>query len=110
MKLTKRQLKRIIREEYTRLKRQGLIRETVRDMRHSSSMHRSLEDMENSETVCVDECFDAIPAMMKQICQMGMAHTVTNDIYHICEPICRRHGCDPDDIAEIVEEMCCNGR
>ena len=31
MKLSKRQLKRIIREEYTRLKRQGLIRETYDD-------------------------------------------------------------------------------
>lgn len=31
MRLSKRQLKRIIREEYSRLKRRGLIRETVRN-------------------------------------------------------------------------------
>ena len=31
MRLTKRQLKRIIREEYTRLKRRGLIRESLYD-------------------------------------------------------------------------------
>ena len=110
MKITKRQLKRIIREEYSRLKRQGLIRESFRDMRHSSSKQRSLEDYENNETMCIDECFDAVPAMMKQICGMGMAHTVTNDIYHICEPICRKYGCDPDHISEIVEQMCCGGR
>ena len=34
MRLTKRQLKRIIREEYTRLKRRGLIREHVGDEHH----------------------------------------------------------------------------
>ena len=110
MRLTKRQLKRIIREEYSRLKRRGLIRESFRDMRHSSGMQRSLQDMENSELVCIDECFDAIPAMMKRICGMGMAHTVTNDIYHICVPICEKHGCDPDHIAQIVEKMCIQGR
>tara|TARA_B100000674_G_scaffold202359_1_gene165206 strand:- start:297 stop:647 length:351 start_codon:yes stop_codon:yes gene_type:complete len=33
MKITKRQLKRIIREEYTKLKRQGLITETTRKRR-----------------------------------------------------------------------------
>ena len=110
MRLTKRQLKRIIREEYSRLKRRGLIKESFRDMRHSSSKQRSLEDMENDETMCIDECFDAIPAMMKRICGMGMTHTVTNDIYHICVPICKKYGCDPDRVSEIVEEMCQNGR
>ena len=34
MRLTKRQLKRIIREEYSRLKRRGLIREHVGDEHH----------------------------------------------------------------------------
>ena len=110
MRLTKRQLKRIIREEYTRLKRRGLIRESFRDMRHSSSMQRSAQDMEDSETMCIDACFDAVPPMMKQMCQMGMASSVTNDIYHICEPICKKFGCDPDHISEIVEEMCTSGR
>lgn len=161
MRLTKRQLKRIIREEYSRLMRRGLIREndmeeyeddeeemsdeemnmradygmdeprkfrrspdfhmhesrkrraireTFRDMRHSSSMHRSAQDMENNETMCIDECFDAVPAMMKKMCGMGMSHMVTNDIYHICEPICKKYGCDPDHIAGIVEEMCTGGR
>ena len=116
MKLTKRQLKRIIREEYTRLKRRGLIREmgrkpkkvghNVYDHRHSSSMGQpSLQDMERE--TCVEECFAAVPAMMKQICQMGMAHTVTNDIYHICVPICKKYHCDPDEVSAEVEAMCC---
>ena len=110
MRLTKRQLKRIIREEYSRLKRRGLIRESFRDMRHSSGMQRSLQDMEDPMTMCIDACFDAVPPMMKQICSMGMAHTVTNDIYHICAPICEKYGCDCDEVSRIVEDMCCSGR
>ena len=116
MKLTKRQLKRIIREEYNRLKRRGLIRETGRkprkvapgvyDHRSPSSMgQQSLEDMDRE--ICIEECFAAVPAMMKKICKMGMAHTVTNDIYHICAPICQKYGCDADDVSQIVEGMCC---
>ena len=164
MRLTKRQLKRIIREEYSRLKRRGLIKETddmeledeeemsdeemnmradygldeprrprrapdfhihesrrrrnlrrivresFRDMRHSSQMQRSAQDMENKEMMCIDECFDAVPAMMKRMCGMGMSHMVTNDIYHICEPICKKWGCDCDHVSRIVEDMCCKGR
>ena len=90
MRLTKRQLKRIIREEYSRLKRRGLIKESM-----------------GNEGACLDECIRAIPAMMKQICKMGMAHTVTNDIYHICVPICERYGCDPDAISQQVEAILC---
>ena len=146
MRLTKRQLKRIIREEYSRLKRQGLIREMDQEedledeeemsdeelnmradygldeprkfrrspdfhmherRRRRSAIRETFHHAESSEAACIDECFAAIPPMMKQICKMGMAHTVTNDIYHICEPICRSHGCDPDHISQIVEDMCC---
>ena len=90
MKLTKRQLKRIIREEYNRLKRRGLIRE-----------------MGGNIQACIDECLMAIPSNMKRICSMGMGHMVTNDIYHLCVPICQRHGCDPDSIAQQVEDILC---
>ena len=38
MKLTKRQLKRIIREEYSKLKRRGLIRESVMAASHSEML------------------------------------------------------------------------
>ena len=41
MRLTKRQLKRIIREEYSRLKRRGLIRESLSN-RHLSQQVREL--------------------------------------------------------------------
>lgn len=92
MRLTKRQLKRIIREEYSRLKRRGLIRESM-----------------GNEQACIDECLMAIPPMMKQMCGMGMSHMVTNDIYHLCVPICQRHGCDPDSVSEQVEAILCGG-
>ena len=105
MRLTKRQLNRIIREEYTRLKRRGLINEMgFRDMRHSSS--RQTAGMDNHEA-CVQQCFAAIPPNMKQICRMGMAHMVTNDIYHLCAPICKQMGCDCDEVSAEVEAMCC---
>ena len=67
-----------------------------------------VESMGNVQA-CIDECLAAIPGMMKQICGMGMAHTVTNDIYHICVPICERRGCDPDEISEQVESILCGG-
>ena len=103
MRFTIKELRRVIRE--------SIITEMgFRDMRHSSSMQKSAQDMENSEQMCIDECFDAVPAMMKRMCGMGMSHMVTNDIYHICEPICKKWGCDCDHVSRIVEEMCCNGR
>ena len=124
MRLTKRQLKRIIREEYSRLKRRGLIRETGRkprkignnvyDHRHPSSMGQpSLQDYEEMDDnaqfdnydECVQRCLAAIPPMMKQMVQMGMSHMVTNDIYHLCAPICEEMGCDCDMVSEQVEEM-----
>lgn len=92
MRLTKRQLKRIIREEYNRLKRRGLITEM---------------GMVGDFEACVQQCFAAIPANMKQICKMGMAHMVTNDIYHICAPICEQMGCNCDEVSRRVEAMCC---
>ena len=125
MRLTKRQLKRIIREEYSRLKRRGLIQETGRkptkighnvyDHRHASSRQTSLQDYEEMDDnaefdnydACVEKCLAAIPPMMKQMCSMGMSHMVTNDIYHLCAPICEQMGCDCDMVSEEVEEMCC---
>ena len=92
MRLTKRQLKRIIREEYTRLKRRGLINEM---------------SMGGNYEACVQQCFAAIPPMMKKMCGMGMAHMVTNDIYHLCAPICEQMGCDCDEVSAEVEAMCC---
>ena len=96
-KITKRQLKRIIREEYSRLKRRGLIRE----------MYDDNAEFDNYDA-CVQKCLAAIPPMMKKMCGMGMSHMVTNDIYHLCVPICEKMGCDPDMVSEQVEEMLCN--
>ena len=112
MKITKRQLKRIIREEYSRLQRRGLIRESWADQPADLYYGRPREEdpnvMEDNHDACVQKCFAAIPPMMKQICKLGMAHTVMNDIYHICKPICDKMGCDCDLVSEEVEKMCCN--
>ena len=98
MRLTKRQLKRIIREEYSRLKRRGLIRE----------MYEDPNVMEDNHAACVQDCLSAIPANMKQICSMGMGHMVINDVWHICKPICDDYGCDCDLVSEEVHETLCS--
>ena len=104
MRITKKQLRRVIRESI-------LTEMGFRDMRHPSSIgQRGALDgvgMGGNHAACVKKCFAAIPPMMKQICKMGMAHTVTNDIYHLCAPICEQMGCDCDAVSEEVERMCC---
>ena len=97
MKLTKRQLKKIIREEYSKLKRRGLINE----------MSQIPEGLVTEE--CIQKCLAAIPPMMKKMCTMGMAHMVTNDIYHLCAPICDEMGCDCDAVSAEVESILCGG-
>ena len=68
-----------------------------------------VESVGNKE-ICIEKCLAAIPPMMKQMCQMNMAHMVTNDIYHLCVPICNRWKCDPDEIAQEVEDRLCGRR
>jgi len=56
MKISKRQLKRIIREEYSRLKRRGLIKESINDEQRVMDMIMFLDDlMANSEEYDYDE-------------------------------------------------------
>jgi len=101
MRLTKRQLKRIIREEYSRLKRRGLIKEYYDGEDDNAAF--------DNYDACVQSCLDAIPPNMKRICSMGMGHMVINDVWHVCEPICAEMGCDCDMVSEQVHEMLCNG-
>ena len=49
MKITKKQLKRIIREEYSKLKRRGLIEENIQDTLPGSSWAASAEQHELEE-------------------------------------------------------------
>jgi hypothetical protein len=67
MKITKRQLKRIIREEYSRLKRRGLIRENIRDTLPGSSWAESAEQDEFDEMS--DEFY--VDQLMLQLYQSG---------------------------------------
>ena len=59
MKLSKRQLKRIIREEYSRLKRRGLIKESMPE-------EGSIEDIIN---MCVRECEQNPDADVERVCE-----------------------------------------
>jgi hypothetical protein len=113
MKLNRRRLRRLIKEEYRRVLREMNYKgfqdpnmNRQRDMfdidvpvlhQGSVTSHAS-----GNNEACIQECLQAIPPMMKQICGMGMSHMVINDIYHICEPICHKHNCDPDEIHEMV--------
>ena len=82
MRLTKRQLKRIIREEYSRLKRRGLIRESVYegDPSHIRKMlqgqdpafvdhimdtieHAAESEMEGQDDMAFQMCMDELKAM-----------------------------------------------
>ena len=85
MKLTKRQLKRIIREEYSRLKRRGLIKES---MSPSDPNYDLVGDVIEA---CKIECVDN-------------AITHPDDIYEFCFELAREHGVEDkaDYIAQIV--------
>ena len=63
MKLSKRQLKRIIREEYSRLKRRGLIRESMHDI--PAQGEGSIEDIINK---CVKDCEADPTASVERVC------------------------------------------
>lgn len=64
MKLSKRQLKRIIREEYSRLKRRGLIRESI-----PTAGEGSIEDIINK---CVKDCEADPTASVERVCDMWL--------------------------------------
>ena len=73
MKLSKRQLKRIIREEYTRLKRRGLIKEMITRGDHAYEVAvQMIGDFESPETISfIRNCDKGIELMDKW--QSGMA-------------------------------------
>ena len=85
MKLTKRQLKRIIREEYTRLKRRGLIRENFEERSFDEAGRESKEYIEfvnlYHESSDHDESFWQ---MWYQICEEQVPQWNT-DPYHLDE-------------------------
>ena len=58
MKLSKRQLKRIIREEYTRLKRRGLIREMVDPTEVDALADECRAMMDAGICQSLDQCFE----------------------------------------------------
>ena len=65
MKLSKRQLKRIIREEYSRLKRRGLIRESI-----PTAGKGSIEDIIEQ---CVKDCQADPEADVEAVCERWLS-------------------------------------
>ena len=56
MKITKRQLQRIIKEEYSRLKRRGLIKEEFTEESHKNFNSTMAQFEENFKASCVAAC------------------------------------------------------
>ena len=85
MRLTKRQLKRIIREEYSRLKRRGLVKESM------SPSDPNYELVGDVIEACKQECVDN-----------NITHP--DDIYEFCFELAREHGVEDkaDYIAQLV--------
>ena len=85
MKITKRQLRRIIREEYSRLKRRGLIKES---MSPSDPNYELVGDV-------IEAC--KIYAVDNNI-------THPDEIYDLCFDVAKKHGVEnkADYIAKIV--------
>ena len=102
MKLNRRRLRRLIKEEYSKV-----LKVMYMSGGHmGGGMRGDSAGMSGGNVAaCVQECMLAIPPMMKQICGMGMSHMVINDIYHICAPIAEKHGCDADSIHEMVMQQ-----
>ena len=97
MKLTKRQLKRIIREEYSRLKRRGLIKESPM----TPSIENQLEIFENKLVrICGDDY------------QYGeLTDALQNDMYegdgiYSCEQVLMV--CDDAEVAAEIKRFCRN--
>ena len=113
MRLTKRQLKRIIREEYSRLKRRGLIKETGRQGQFSrgadvDKFHRGGDRSAHDEmgSICGNDtdvmmCFDHVWNDMKsgekaERCAMGLEgqpFMVEWDEMMSCLAACKDPGC-----------------
>jgi hypothetical protein len=68
MKISKRQLKLIIREEYSRLKRRGLIRESMYEI--PSEGKGSIEDIIDA---CVKDCQADPEASVESICEQWLS-------------------------------------
>ena len=85
MRLTKGQLKRIIREEYTRLKRQGLIRESS-PRALDPEMQMDLEELEDQLSMsCPDyQRGDLYDAIMEDIYEGGGQYFV-KDLLKNCD-------------------------
>ena len=84
MKITKRQLKRIIREEYTRLERQGLIKESFQD-KHAGTASAEFTSV----------CYD-MGMTVGQVGRMGALYAKIDD--------CLMRSMPPDQCADMLDD------
>ena len=89
MRLTKRQLKRIIREEYSRLKRRGLIKES------SWQMNPNVEEQDCPEGTPIEDC----AATWGQYARDVYGDSAIQDIQDYVRPSSRGGGNDVMDMA-----------
>jgi len=89
MRLTKRQLKRIIREEYSRLKRRGLIKES------SWQMNPNVEVQDCEEGTPIEQCAET----WGQYARDAYGDGVIQDIQDFVRPSSRGGGQDVMDMA-----------
>lgn len=113
MKLTKRQLKRIIREEYSRLKRRGLIKESAYDLGSAefSAVAMGLGGIEGKRNhFKLSKLYDTIEQMLyRDMSAQEIADSLSDEEYLLLDDLrevlsaCSHHECR--DMLNIAENM-----
>ena len=80
MKLTKRQLKKIIREEYSRLKRRGLIREMVDQSEVDALADECRAMMDAGICQTLDQCFEDLGLIAQDPYDAEMIEAIRNQM------------------------------
>ena len=108
MKITKRQLKRIIREEYSRLKRRGLIKESWDDESIGQSFNamstaygQSPQGQGSMGSACMNLSQEQLMLMVCEICEANPAHCAV-----CCDLIVANMAKDSVGCDECLEEIC----
>lgn len=80
MRLTKRQLKRIIREEYSRLKRRGLLREMVDQSEVDALADECRAMMDAGICQSLDQCFEDLGLIAQDPYDAEMMDAIRNQM------------------------------
>ena len=109
MKLSKRQLKRIIREEYSRLKRRGLIREMTDGQPEFMPQHfqGGSEDEYMPSSCTEDDVIGAIEKILATQNEVSIWDCGVDDYTELAQWIGRMKtkSCSPGLVQDVVEQM-----